>query len=67
MIAKMVLIGSPVPLIRIFASYNGWNFHSTVRAPGTIICAPATQISRFRHGLLLLKMAAMAYKKLKAV
>jgi glycosyltransferase involved in cell wall biosynthesis len=26
-----------------------------------------TQISRFRHGLLLLKMAAMAYKKLKAV
>jgi SAM-dependent methyltransferase len=27
----------------------------------------ATQISRFRHGLLLLKMAAMAYKKLKAV
>ena len=26
-----------------------------------------TQISRFRHGLLLLKMAAMAYRKLKAV
>jgi hypothetical protein len=26
-----------------------------------------TQISRFRHGLLLLKMAVMAYRKLKAV
>ena len=26
-----------------------------------------TQISRFRHGLLLLKMAAMAYRKLKAI
>ncbi len=26
-----------------------------------------TQISRFRHGLLLIKMAAMAYSKLKAI